>query len=261
MPSSTLRVLIGSFQLQAKDRVTSNFFIGTLLIQPVIFTVLSVGTYLYGGKADFATYAVIGAGMIGIWNSNLWTSGRIVEDERRAGTLALLVASPTPISVVLLGKSLSNAVASLVAMGMTFATGIIAFRLPITLRDPLAFFVSLVLTLIAMTCMGLVLGSIFVITRNAGEFLTVTNYPIFVLSGLTFPITVLPLWTRPLSASLAPTWGNLALNQAAGKVVVAAMWPNYLWLIGLSVAYLVVARVLFRRVEYLVRQAGSVEEW
>ncbi len=146
-------------------------------------------------------------------------------------------------------------------MGMTFATGIIAFRLPITLRDPPAFLVSLVLTLIAMTCMGLVLGSIFVITRNAGEFLTVTNYPIFVLSGLTFPITVLPLWTRPLSASLAPTWGNLALNQAAGKVVVAAMWPNYLWLIGLSVAYLIVARVLFRRVEYLVRQAGSVEEW
>jgi len=255
-----MRVLIGSFLAQAKDRSTNNFFVGTLFIQPIIFTVLSVGTYLYGGRADFGLYAVIGAGMIGIWNSNLWTSGRIVEDERRAGMLSLLIASPTPLQVVLLGKSLSNAVASVFAMGITFATGLIAFRLPLSVDRPLEFLIGLLLTLIAMTCLGLVLGSFFVITRNAGEFITVANYPIFLLSGLTFPLTLLPLWTRPFSAALAPTWGNLALNEAAG-VLTGSIWPAYLWLIGLSLVYLILGRWLFRRVEHLVRQAGSLEEW
>ena len=258
--ASTLRILYGSFILQAKDRATNNFFIGTLFIQPIIFTLLSVGTYLYGGKPDFGLYAVIGAGMIGIWNNNLWTSGRIVEGERRGGTLPLIVASPTPLPLVLVGKSFSNAVASIIALGITFATGYVAFRLPIGISDPLGFAFSLLLTLIAMTCLGLVLGSIFVITRNAGEFVELTNYPIFLLSGLTFPLTVLPLWTRPLSSALAPTWGNLALNQAAG-VIAGSMWPNYLWLIGLSAFYIFIARALFRRVEYRVREAGSMEEW
>lgn len=257
---STLRVLLGSFVLQAKDRTTSNFFIGTLFVQPIIFTVLSVGTYLYGGKPDFGLYAVIGAGMIGIWNSNLWTSGNIVRDERRAGTLSLLVASPTPLPVVLLGKSLSNAAASLISMGITFATGLIAFHLPLGIVAPLDFLVGLLLTLIAMTCLGLILGSMFVITRNAGEFVTVANYPIFLLSGLTFPLTLLPLWTRPLSAALAPTWGNLALNQAAG-LLAGTPWLNYAWLVGLSAVYLVIARLLFRAVEHRVRHAGSMEEW
>lgn len=257
---TAIRVLIGSFMLQAKDRATSNFFIGTLFIQPIIFTLLSVGTYMYGRRPDFGLYAVIGAGMIGIWNSNLWTSGRIVEDERRAGTMSLLIAAPTEFPVVLVGKSLSNAVASLIAMVITFGTGLVAFRLRIDIGDPLSFVVSLLLTLVAMTCLGLILGSIFVVTRVAGEFVTVANYPIFLLSGLTFPITLLPAWTKPLSAALAPTWGNLALNTAAG-LIAGNLWINYLWLLGLSAVYLVVARYLFRRVEYLVRQAGTLEEW
>lgn len=256
----TLRVVGGSFIVQAKDRATNNFFIGTLFFQPIIFTLLSVGTYLYGGKPDLGLYAVIGAGMIGIWNTNLWTSGRVVEGERRAGTMSLLVASPTAFPVVLVGKSLSNAVASLLAMFITFATALLAFRLPMDIKNPLAFSIGLLLTLIAMTCLGLVLGSLFVITRHAGDFATALNYPIFILSGLTFPITMLPLWTRPLSGALAPMWGNLALNQAAG-LITGNFWLNYLWLIGLSAIYLLIARGLFNQVERLVRRVGSLELW
>ena len=258
--ASTMRVLAGSFVVQAKDRVTSNFFIGTLFIQPVIFTVLAVGTYHYGGRPDFALYAVIGAGMIGIWNSNLWTSGRIVQDERRAGTLALLLASPTSLPLVLVGKSLSNALASFIAVAITLLTGMLAFGVVPQFVDPLGFVLSLLLTLVAMTCLGLVLGPAFVLTRNTGDFIGVANYPIFILSGLTFPLTLLPAWTRPLSSALAPTWGNQALNSALGMVETNP-WAGYLWLIGLSVVYLLIARLLFRKVEYLVRQAGSLEEW
>ena len=113
---SVLRVIAGSFTMQAKERATNQFFVGTLLVLPIIFTLLSVGTYLYGGKGNFGLYAVIGAGMMGVWNANLWTSGRIVEGERRGGTLSMLIASPTPFPIILVGKSLSNAFASLISL-------------------------------------------------------------------------------------------------------------------------------------------------
>lgn len=253
-----LRVVAASFNMQAKERATNQFFVGTLLILPVIFTILSVSTYIYSGKADFGLYAVIGAGMMGIWNANLWTSGRIVEGERRGGTLSMLVAAPTPFPVVLVGKSLSNAVASLISMAMTFATGLIVFRLPLDINNPFAFIVSLLLTLVAMTSFGLVLGSFFVLTRNAGAFIEVTNYPIFILSGLMFPLTILPLWLRPLSATLAPMWGNLALGTAAG-LVEGNPWLIDLYLIGLSLIYLMIARPLFAKIEHRVRRDGSLE--
>jgi ABC-2 type transport system permease protein len=258
--NATLRVVYGSFLLQTKDRVAGNLFFFTLLGQPVVFTLLSVGTYLYGKRPDFGLYAVIGAGMIGIWNTNLWTSGNIIRDERRSGTLALLLSSPTRMEVVLLGKSLSNAIASMLAMFITFGTGMLAFRLPLGIEDPLGFTIGLILTLVSMTCLGLVLGTAFILTRRAGAYQSVLNYPIFLLSGFTFPLTLLPVWIRPLSNALAPTWGNLSLNTAAG-VLATNQWINYLWMIGLSVVYLFIARLLFQWVENLVRKSGTLEEW
>jgi hypothetical protein len=55
-------------------------------------------------------------------------------------------------------------------------------------------------------------------------------------------------------------WGNQALSKAAGFLG-GSVWPNYLWLAILTASYLLVANRLFRRIEFLVRQAGSMEEW
>jgi ABC-2 type transport system permease protein len=175
-----------------------------------------------------------------------------------------VVAAPTAFPVILVGRSLSNAVVSLLAMGVSFLTGYLAFQMPLGIDSPLAFLVGLSLTLIAMTCLGLVLGSAFMFTRNAGQFIQVVNYPIFILSGLTFPLTLLPLWTRPLSNILAPAWGNQAMNMAAGigaGFLVDNVWVSYAWLVGLSAVYILIARFLFKKIEFMIRETGSMEEW
>jgi ABC-2 type transport system permease protein len=257
----TFRALWGSFREQAISRATDNFFIGTLFIQPVLFTLLSVGIYQYGGRPNLSMYAVIGAGMIGIWNNNLWTSGSIVQDERRSGTLELLLAAPTSLEIVLLGKSLSNAMASLLALAITIATGLLAYRLPLEIEYPWAFAGAVLLTLVSMTMLGLLLGSLFVLARAAGNLSTVLNYPIFILSGLTFPLTVLPIWIRPLSYSLVSTWGNLALARSAGAIAESSIPITYLALGGLSLVYFLAGHYLYRLIERIVRERGGLEQW
>ena len=39
------------------------------------------------------------------------------------------------------------------------------------------------------------------------------------------------------------------------------MLPNYLVIVGLSIIYLVIARILYKRVEYLALRAGTLEQW
>ena len=257
---TALKVIRASFVLQSKERMVQDIYLFTLIYQPILFTILTVGTYLFGGKPNFGLFAITGAGMVGIWNNNLWSSGEIVDHERGSGTLSLLIASPTPLLLVLLGKSLANAVTSIVAMGITFATGAIIYQLPVGIADPLGFSFGLLLTIIALTCLGLVLGSLFVLSRNTGYVMNVANYPIYLLSGLTIPLTLLPLWIHPLSDVLAPTWGNLVLNQAAGSLV-GSMQISFDWLAGLSALYLMIAFGLYKRVEYRAREAGNLELW
>ena len=88
--------------------------------------------------------------------------------------------------------------------------------------------------------------------------MNVANYPIYLLSGLAVPLTILPLWTHPLSDALAPTWGNLVLNQTAGSLTGNPL-AGFMWLIGLSVIYLLIALGLYKRVEYRARAAGNLE--
>jgi ABC-2 type transport system permease protein len=243
-----------------KDREMQEALISRLLLQPVIFSLLTVGTYLFGKKPEFGLYAIAGTGLIGLWNNNVFTSGQIINRERRMGTLSLLFATPTPLPLILLGKSFATTLTSLIAVAVTFLTGMIAFKLPLGIQNPVAFLIGLLLITLALTCLGLVMSCLFVLTRNAGEFDTVANYPVYILSGLTFPLTMLPLWTRPLSAVLPTTWGNVVLNQAATQLG-ASMLPGYLCLIGLSLFYLAMAWFLFKRVEYLALRAGTLERW
>jgi ABC-2 type transport system permease protein len=257
---STARIIGNSVILQMKDNILSDSFISTLFFQPVIFTIISVGTYLYGKKPDLGLFAIIGTGLISIWNNNLFTSGEIIRGERRTGTLSLILATPTSLFIILLGKSFANAITSVLAMGITFLTGMLAYRLPIGIADPLAFLIGLILVVISITCLGLVFGSLFILTRNAGEFVSVANFPVYILSGLSVPLTILPLWTRPISNLLSPTWGNALLYHAASQTG-GNMLPNYLWIIGLSIVYLIIARLLYRRIEYLALRAGTLEQW
>ena len=259
-PGNALRVIRASFLLQTKERMVQDFFVFTLIFQPILFTILTVGTYLFGGKPSFGLFAITGAGMMGIWNNNLWSSGEIVNHERGSGTLSLLIASPTSLLLVLFGKSLANAVTSIIAMGMTFATGAIVYHLSLGINDPFGFLMGLILTVVALTCLGLVLGSLFVLTRYTAYVMNVAYYPIYLLSGLAVPLTILPIWMHPLSDALAPTWGNLILNQAAGSLPGNPLGSS-LWLIGLSVIYLLIALGLYKRVEYRARQAGNLEMW
>ena len=52
-PGSMLHVIGASFVLQSKERMVQEFFVFTLVFQPILFSILTVGTYLFGGKPGF----------------------------------------------------------------------------------------------------------------------------------------------------------------------------------------------------------------
>ncbi len=255
-----LRVIANSFYMQILENISRSSFLFTLSVQPVLFTLLSVGLYHFGGRADLSLYGIIGSGLIGMWNANLWTSGFIVQNERRGGTLELILAAPTSLMLILFGKSLSNAVASIGAVFLTFLTGALIFAVPLGIDNPLGFALGVVLTVLALTTLGLLLGTFFVLTRAAGNMTQVLNYPIFILSGLTFPITMLPLWTRPLSITLAPSWGSEALSRAAG-LSGESLWPAYAWLVGLMSIYYLLGALCYRIIERVARYRGGLEQF
>ena len=57
---------------------------------------------------------------------------------------------------------------------------------------------------------GLLLASTFVLLRNANALANTLEYPVWLVSGMLVPITVLPGWTAPIGAVLPTTWAARA---------------------------------------------------
>lgn len=253
----TLRIIGLAYIAQARDRLIDPWFLLPLLVQPVLLTAMTVFLFQRAGATNFVLFGVIGSGLVGLWNTNMWSSGWIVDAERWQGTLELLMAAPARWEHVLIGKALSNATISVASILLTFLIAAICFQVPVRIANPLAFTLGLLLTIFALTCLGLLLGALFVLSRAASRVGDVLNYPIFILSGLLFPLTVLPWWMRPLSDIFATTWSAQVLR---GSVLQSSTWPllEFGALTGLGIFYYLLARPLYFLVERKVRVDGSL---
>jgi ABC-2 type transport system permease protein len=244
-----LRVVVMGCLFQFKMTSQSSFFILTSTIQPVIFASIAFYLFRAGGHPGSLLYAALGAGLMGIWSTTLFGCGGAIGWQRYQGTLETLVVAPAPLPAVLLGITLSTASTGVYAMVATLLWGGLLFGIALTVSAPVVFVVALVATVLSLGMLGLLMASSFVLYRNANALSNLLEYPVWLVTGLLVPLSLLPGWTHPVAWVLAPTWGIQAIRAAAfgGD----ALTPTLMCVV-LACAYLAGAIICLR---YFERQA------
>jgi ABC-2 type transport system permease protein len=102
-----------------------------------------------------------------------------------------------------------------------------------------------------------VLASTFVLYRQANAFSNLLEYPIWLVTGLLVPVSLLPGFVEPISWVLAPTWGVEAVRTAAGVEEGGAGFPIAMCLL-LSAIYLAIGFVTMANFERLARQRATL---
>lgn len=214
-PARVLRVMYRCWLIDLKNMSHTGFFILVSILQPVIFASIAFYMFQSGGREGTLLYAALGAGMMGIWSSTLFGSGGIIQWERYQGTLELLVAAPVPFVWVLLPATLATATLGLYSITATLVWGWLFFDIPLDLVHPWWFALALPVTIVGLGLLGLVIASTFILYRNANALSNLLEYPVWLITGLLVPLSLLPGWVRPLGYVLAPTWGVRAIRAAA----------------------------------------------
>ena len=250
------RIVWVGLVLRVREFSVSRWFILMAVIQPVIFASIAFYLFQAGGKPGTLLYAALGAGMMGIWSSTLFGSGGALQWNRWQGTLELLVASPPPFIVVLLPLTLATAVTGAYSLLATLVWGRIFFGVPLHFIHPLAFALAVPAAVLSLGLMGLLMASSFVLYRHANALSNLLEYPVWIATGLLFPIALLPGWVRPLSWLLAPTWGIQAIRHAAlggGEV-----WFPVAMCVAIGVAYFVLAGIFLQIFERAARARATL---
>ena len=249
------RLFWASLVFHLKGLAQSSFFLVIGVITPVVLATIAFYLFQSGGQSESLLYAALGAGLMGIWSTTLFGSGGAIQWQRWQGTLELLIAAPVPFIVVLVPLTLATAAYGLVSLVSTLLWGRILFGIRLELVHPVLFVIAVPSAVIGLGLLGLLLASTFVLYRNANALSNLLGEPVWLITGMLVPISLLPGWVTPLSWVLAPTWGIRAIRESA---LGGDPLPAILMCLGLGVAYMLIAAVCLRHFERLARTRATL---
>jgi ABC-2 type transport system permease protein len=167
----------------------------------------------------------------------------------------VLFTTPPPFAAVLLGVALATSAAGLYSLVATLVWGAIFFDVPLDPVHPVWFAVAIPITVLALGMFGLVLAATFILYRQTFALVNLFEYPVWLITGLLVPLSLLPGWVQPIAWLIAPTWGIKAIHAAAiggdprGYLVAA---------LGLGLAYVWLGVLALRFFERLARQRATL---
>jgi ABC-2 type transport system permease protein len=94
-----------------------------------------------------------------------------------------------------------------------------------------------------------------VLWRYANAFSNLLEYPIWLLTGLIVPVSLLPGWAQPLSWPLSPTWAARAIRATA---LGGDPWLPMACCLGLGGLYLVIGALTVANFERLARARATL---
>ena len=161
---------------------------------------------------------------MGIWSTTATSAGGAIQQQRWWGVLELLVAAPTRLILVLAPVTVAISGIGVYSIVSTLLWGRLLFGVPIQIEHLLLFAVSIPVAVLSIGLLGLVLASTFVLYRSASSLSQALEYPIWTITGMLIPLSLLPGWIGPIAWVLAPTWGMEAVRNSAlgGDVLEAA---------------------------------------
>lgn len=241
--------------LHAKQLSRSPLEIAINLLVPVVQATLAVYLFRAGGDGDRLLDAAVGAGMMGVWSSVLFGSGGAIQNQRWQGTLEMIMLAPRRPVLILLPITLATALTGTYAVLATLLWGRLLYGIRLDFAHPVAFVVAAPVCILSLGLFGMLLAATFVLLRNANALTNTLEYPVWLVSGMLVPITVLPGWTGPVAAVLPTTWAARALHEATAG---GPVWPSAAACLGISVVCLVLGAISLTYVERRARASATL---
>jgi ABC-2 type transport system permease protein len=209
------------------------------------------------GTTGIALFVFIGYLMYMWLSALLWGPGTALRQEQIRGSLEAVFLTPVSRLVPLFGPTLTNAIWIVLDLFVMGLAAWLLFGVVLSIQGVLLALAITVVGVPAMYAMGALFGAGVLRFGEIGPAVQFTRGTLSLLCGITFPITMLPGWAQATAAAMPPTHivdgMRNALLRSAGP---ADLLPTAGGLLGLAVAFGILAVVVFRWLEASARRSG-----
>jgi ABC-2 type transport system permease protein len=250
---ANLRVIRTTFELDLKQQAVDLFMVFGVVIQPLLIAIMAI-YMLLERDASRGIYVVVGSGMTGLWTSLLFRGTFNINAERFMGTLEGIVASPSALATVVIGKTLASVTLSLLSMIFSYSLASLVFHFSLSVAQPVPFVLSVLVMVLAFISFGLLISPLMAVNLSLSGWVNALEYPMYILGGFLFPILLLPGWSNPLSYVLAPYWAARVLHATSSGVATPAdILLSWAMMLLLGSVYVAASYRLFKVVLHRAR--------
>lgn len=202
---------------------------------------------VYGKDAKFADFFIPGIMTFAVFllTALLTITGFV--QERLAGTLDRLGASPLTAGELVLGYALAYSLVALIQAVILITVAVVVFGITIVGSIVLAFLIVALLA-IASQALGILLSAAARTEAQAVQFIPFLVFPVFLLSGIFWPLEAIPGWLRPLSWAVPTTYAVEGLRSVMIRGWgLGGVGPFVLALAFFCLLFLALARLSLKR--------------
>ncbi|HET6379884.1 MAG TPA: ABC transporter permease [candidate division Zixibacteria bacterium] len=238
------------------------------LYQFLLPSLLLGATFFVGGRAiglervtgtdDIGGYLFLGTVVAGLVGTAFWEMGYGLKREMDAGTMEPAWLTPTRPETQVLGRAISGGIIALAASAVLVGIGLVFFGATLggalLLATP-----ALALAALSLVGIGYLVAAVVLLIREPNFFVDSTSFVFSMLSGVAFPVVVLPWFIEPV-AYLLPTTYAVDLLRVYGLGTRPLLDPAVEWLALAGFALLTtwLGRWLFLRTEHRMRVRGTL---
>ncbi len=221
----------------------------------------SAAPYLadYGGS--YFAFVLIGLAFSGYFGVGLRSFANNLREAQTTGTLEAMLLTPTRLSTIILSSGIYDYGYVTVQVLVYLALGALIFGVELNGNLPAALLI-LVLTIIAMTSMGIVAASFIMVLKRGDPVTWLFNTTSLLLGGVYYPVEILPPWLQALSRLLPITYALSAMRQALlNNASLQTLWPDIAALLVFCVLLVPLSLLSFRLAVHRAKIDGSLAHY
>lgn len=252
---SSLEVLAFSARMSINETRASPMLLAVVVFQPVTFLLIAL-LPMADPTPEQGTRVAMGVLLSAFWSSTVWGSASVLRRERFGGTLARALAGLMDARLIVLGKGLGSSMLTIAVTIVSVVVTLLLLRQSVLLDHAGLIVLGLLVVVASGAAVGLLVGSIFVVTRYGPAVSSALMYPVILLGGMLIPLEVLPGSVRWLSSMISLRWLQEWLTSSAyGKPNLTALLIG----VALTIGYAVGGAWLFGRVALKARRDGTLD--
>ena len=268
---AALAIALKDVRSFSRYRIAVASMVFTPLYQTVIPAFLFGAAFAVNGRAaglaatlgtdDLTGFIFFGGLVGGLIAMAFWGVAFSLRMEMETGTLEPTWLTPTHHETLVIGRALASLFWFALAQVALFVFGV--WVLGLRLRpDMLLALPAVLCAILAMVGIAYLLAGIVLLIREANFFVDTANFLFGTLSGIAFPVTLLPGVLQPVAFVLPTTYAiDILRVQALGARPLFDPALEYVVLIGLTLVSYPLGRWVFGRAEETMRRRGMLAQY